>query len=265
MLRLARQLATALALSASLLASPMVLAIDEDTRALAQNQRAVEQLGQLGDQVRALLRPEIGFPAEYVAPWQAAVDEAFARDLLEADFLDAFEERLTEETREAALAFDESPLAEQGRRLIEAAEANRDNDESVEAAREAAEAASPEQNAKFVRLFEAQHGPKKANEVMDVYFRMMKIGAEPIIGADAADDWIASAGDLRTAYVENYFFSSAATFMSLEEQDLDALVAALEEPALVDYADQAALAFSDALHAAADRLAIAYPEAIAAR
>lgn len=265
MVRFFHSLAPAIAVAATLIVAPSAFAIDDDTRTLAQNQRGVEQLSQLADQMRALLRPEIGFPAEYVGAWQAGVDEAFAPDLLESDFLDALDARLTDETRQAALSFDTSILGQEGYRLLAEAEANRDNDEAVEAARESIDGASPERNALFVDLFEALHGPQKANRIMDAYFRSMKIGAEPIIGGAAADEWIASAGALRDQYVENYFIASAAAFMPLDEQSLEELVTAVKDPVLVEYANQATLAFADALDAATDRLATAYPQAIAAR
>lgn len=265
MVRFLRSLAPAIALSAALLAAPSAFAIDEDTRTLAQNQRGVEHLTQLADQLRALLRPEIGFPEEYVGAWRTSVDQAFAPDLLEADFLEAFDARLTDETRAAAMSFDTSALGQEGYRLLSQAEANRDSDAAVEAARQAVEGASPDQNALFTDLFAALQGPQKANRIMDAYYRIMKIGAEPVIGADAADEWIAGAGALRDQYVENYFLSSAAAFMPLEQQSLEELVTAVKDPVLVEYADQATLAFADALDAAADRLAIAYPEAIADR
>lgn len=259
----ASRFARALAFSAALLAAPATLAADEDITKLAQDLRGVEHMTQLGDQTRALLRPEIGFPAEFVGSWQAAVDQAFTPDLLEADFLEALEKHLTPEARDAALAFNASPLGIEAYQLVEAAEANRDSDESVEEARKLADTATPEQNAMAAVLFEAQDGPKKANDVMDVYFRMMKIGAEPVIGANAADEWIAGAGALREQYVENYFLASAATFATIDDDMLQDISEQITTTEMIDYSRQANQAFADALNAAADRLAVAYAEAVA--
>ncbi|MEO9340921.1 hypothetical protein ABFT80_26320 [Mesorhizobium sp. SB112] len=93
---------------------------------------------------------------------------------------------------------------------------------------------------------------------MDVYFRAMKTAAEPVIGAQTADKWIAGAGDLKVGYVKDYFVTTVATFRQLPQERLQELVKAVGTPEMVAYAEQSTTAFIEALNAAADRLETSY-------
>lgn len=254
-------LAKAAFVALSFLAIPTALAVEDSTRMLAENQRAVESLARLGDQIKAVLTPEIGFPQQYIPAWHRAVDRAFDADRLEADFLQAFDTRLTAPARDAAMAFDGTALAGEAYERIREVEAM-EEDVDFDAARDYLEAASAEENALYVDIFAAQQGPERANAIMDVYFRMMKIAAEPVIGAEMADQWIAGAQGLRDGYVENYFLSSVSALSGLPQERLADLAGIVGTPDMVAYSEQAMLAFSDALNAAADRLDTAFSEEV---
>jgi hypothetical protein len=254
------------AVSAALLISPLTWADETSTQSLIQGDDNVEQLEQLGKELRVLLRPEIGFPVEYVSAWQSAVDEAFAPALLEADYIEALEAGLTEDSRAAAIAYYQSDLASQ----VAAQTTKIDSDETLsfeeelDKAAAMIESATAEQNALYVDLFERQHGAETANAVMDAYYRMMKTGAEPIIGAEAADEWVAGIGSsLRDQYVEGNFATTAAGLSTVDPDLLRELAEVLADPDLASYSAQASQAFGYAIDAAADRLATAYPNALA--
>jgi hypothetical protein len=252
------------ALSAAILAVSPAMAVDDTPR--TQEQLAVDQLSTLGDQLKAVLTPEIGFPEKYVAHWYAAVDSAFAPELLERDVLGEMDAQLDDETRAAAGAFDATPLGQQSRELLSASARNTRAEEqaSVTTARSYLETASAEQKKLFVDLFEAQLGARRADDVMDVYFRAMKTAAEPVVGAEAADQWIAGADQLRTGYVDNYFLSTVSTYRPLPEDQLRELVDALQTPAMISYAEKTTTAFTKALNAAIDRVKVDYAQRLAA-
>ncbi len=254
--------------SVATLSVPAASAADESISALLEHDTGVMRLSELGSSLRELMRPEIGFPENYIGAWQQAVDEAFAVDLLEADYVEALEQHTTDDARQAAVAFIETDLAAAIRALDAAEEPDADLsfEQEIEAARKIVDGASAEQNALFVELFELQRGPETANAIMDAYYHMMKTAADPIVGAEAADEWVTGFGStLRDAYVEGYFLTTAAQLIDLDLATLEELTQKMAEPALVAYADQSTLAFSDALQKAADRLAVAYPKAIAGR
>lgn len=255
-------------LSAAMLSVPATAASDESISALLEHDTGVARLSELGSSLREIMRPEIGFPEDYIGAWQAAVDEAFAVDLLEADYVEALEQYTTDDARQAAVTFTGSDLAATIRALDvqKEPEAEIAFEEEIEAAKKIVSSASTEQNALFVELFELQRGPETANAIMDAYYHMMKTAADPIVGAQAADEWVTGFGStLRDAYVEGYFLTTSAQLIDLDLTQLEELTKKMAEPALVAYADQSTLAFSDALQKAADRLALAYPEAIADR
>ncbi|KKB10105.1 hypothetical protein [Devosia chinhatensis] len=251
------------AFSAMLLVAPAAIAVEAG---VIDGDRNVEHLAQLGRDLRELLRPEIGFPVEYVSAWQGAVDEAFAPLLLEADYVQALGTGLTQDARTAAIDHFQSSLAIE----VEAQLTKIDPDnsltfeEELEKAAEMIEAAPAELNALYVELFELQQGPDVANAVMDAYYRMMKTGAEPVIGAEAADEWVAGIGStLRDQYVEGNFASTAAGYSTVDPDLLRELADVMADPDFISYSLQASQAFAHAIDAAADRLAVAYPRAIA--
>ncbi|MEO9340922.1 hypothetical protein ABFT80_26325 [Mesorhizobium sp. SB112] len=156
------RIARVTAVAAAILIPSAALAIEDTTRTLAKNQRAIEELSTLGVQLKSVLRPEIGFPEKYVVHWQAAVDAAFAPDLLEADFLKAFETQLSDETRDAALAFDSSPVGQEAYELIMASQGLEGDAKHLAEAQKYLDTASVEENALHVDFFESQGGPKRA-------------------------------------------------------------------------------------------------------
>jgi len=237
-------------------------ALDETTRLLASNSRALETLSALGGSLGEVLTPEIGFPAENIEQWRTAVDVAFAPELLEADFLAALDSELTADARSAALAFDASALGRLAADLVEGSYVNEPDDAQLAATRSRMEQAAAGRNALFVDLFELQAGPARANAAMDVYFQAMKVAATPVVGAEAADQWILSAGDLRATYVERYFILTVSMFDQLPDERLQELVAELRAPEMQDYAEQSTTAFAKALHAAAERVELAYVEGL---
>lgn len=256
-------IATAIA-AAGLLAVP-VTAADVTTRFLAENQRAVEQLVTLGDQLKAVLTPDIGFPDENLEHWYAAVDAAFLPELLEADVLTTLKDRLDDASRDAAIAFYRSPLGQEMGELTSAflgmtAEGEA---ERVTAAKNYLERSSLEHSGLLVQLFETQLGPRYSGDVMDVYFRAMKIAAEPVVGAAAASEWMDSAAYLKDGYVENSFLLMVSTFIQLPPDRLKELADSLGTPGMRSYAAQSTTAFIVALNGAVDRLEIEYAHRLA--
>jgi len=243
---------------AALVAPQPGWAFDDTTRLLASNSRAPETLSALGESLKEVLTPEIGFPAENIEQWHMAVDVAFAPELLEADFLAALDSELTADARSAALAFDASALGRLAADLVESSYVNEPDEAQLAATRSRMEAAAAGRNALFVDLFELQAGPERANAATDVYFRAMRAAATPVVGAEAASQWILSAGDLRSSYVERYFIVTVLMFDQLPDERLRELVSKFKGPEMKDYATQSTTAFAKALHAAAERLELAY-------
>ncbi len=114
--------------------------------------------------------------------------------------------------------------------------------------------ASAEENAVYVDLFEVRLGPRRANEVMNVYLRVMETAAEPLIGAEAAKQWTESAQHLRDGYVQDYFLTATMVFEQLPLDKRKKLAKALSTPPMMAYAEQSTAAFSETLQAAAVRL-----------
>jgi len=237
-------------------------ALDDTTLLLASNSRALEALSALGESLREVLTPEIGFPAENIEQWHVAVDVGFAPELVEADFLAALDSELTSDARSAALAFDASALGRLAADLVEISYVGEPDEARLAATRSHMQEAGAGRNALFVDLFELQAGPARANAAMDAYFRAMKAAATPVVGAEAADQWILSAGDLRTPYVERYFIITVSMFDELPDERLQELVSELKTPEMQDYAGQSTMAFAKALDAAVARVELAYAEGL---
>lgn len=244
--------------AAVLLGAPSAFAIEETTRTLAEGQQTVESMEALGEDLKAVLRPDIGFPEDHVAPWKAAVDSAFERELLEADFLAALEARLTDEAREAALEFNESALGNEVRVLVEEFQGVELDDELRAKTEAFLEAASEEHAALLTDLFDAQASVRRSDLAMDLYFRAMKTAAEPVIGAEAADAWIDSAQDMRDIYTRDYFLTTVVTYRPLSEDKLREFFEAVGSPGMFAFAEQSTAALGEALEAASDRLQDAY-------
>lgn len=246
-------------LATMLLASTPAIANENATAELTQNLRAVESLSALGEQLKGLVLAEFGFSEDDIRYWSDAVDEAFEPALLEADFTEALDERLPEAITEAALAFDQSPLGQRAFELVAKAHPLAE-EAAITGGQAFLEQASKEDLGLVVRIFEAQAGPERANLTMDIYYRAMAIAAEPVIGADGAEQWVASAQDLRDGYVENYFSVSAGIFGTLEHDDLAELASALGTAEMIAYGELSTEAMGETMHAAIDRLEVTYAD-----
>lgn len=243
------------ACAAALLLSPMALAVEETTRALAQDLRALATLTTFGEELKAVISTDLGVTQAQVERWHEAVDAAFAADLLEADFLTALESATSDEGRQAAMVYERSGLAADMRELVDAALSHDDTDALIEAGRGYVESASAAENALLVDVIAAQRGPERDKVEMDVYFRAMAIMAEPIVGAKATKQWVESAQFLRDEYSEDNFLVRVAAYREVPPAKLAEVAAALSEPLLVEFSAQLVVALSETLHAAADRLA----------
>ena len=246
-------------LAMAVLMSPSAMAVEDTSGELARNLRALENLTALGEQIKALVTPEFGFTDDTIRHWTSAVDAAFAPQLLEADFLAALDDRLSDEVRNAALAFYRSPIGQESYELVAASHPLTEGS-AIAHGKAYVETASAEENALFVDLFEAQSGPARANHAVDIYFRAMEIAAEPIIGKAGAEQWVASVQGLRAGYVENYFSVTVGIYSNLQGDKLAELVEALGTPDMLAYGKLSTAALDEAMHAAVDRLETAYAE-----
>lgn len=237
---------------------PAVLAQDEAMTTLVGNLRIVETMSTLAEQLKDVLTPEIGFPEDYVEHWAAAVDHAFDPEVVLVDFTIALDAVLTDDARDAALAFDADDLARRVYELDMNLEPLKDEPEFFDAMREKLEAGSEAENKLMVDLFEGLDGPTRANAIMDLYFRAMVTAATPVVGLDAAEGWVDASQHLRAGYVEDYFFTTVAVYSQLPEEDLETLAQALSTPELIAYTEQSSLAFAELLDATAERLDEAY-------
>ena len=252
----------ATAIAAALLMPSAAVAIDETTRSLARNLGMLRIFGELKHDLKAVLTPEMGFPDAHLRHWDAAVDAGFDAELLEADFVQALEDQLSLDARNAALAFDASPLGQKVNQLATSWYSVTDKSAALAAAQQVVEAASVQQNALFVDLFASQRAPELASGVMDVYFRLMSSAAEPVVGKQAADQWVSDADYLREDFVEDYFLTQVAVYGHLEQEQLKDVTTVIGTPQMGTYAEQTNSAFLEALEAAAQRLETAYSEAV---
>lgn len=245
-------------LATAMLASPLAIVAQDTTPVLTQNQQVLESLTMLGAQFKATITPDVGFPDAYVQHWQSAVDTAFAPDLLEADFNTAFEAGLTSAVRDAALAFEQSELGRDVLDLSRTSQAVRDDPNALAETQAYLDAAPAAETALLGDLFAAQGGAQQTDAVMDVYFPMMITAAEPVIGREAAEQWMTGASNLRETYARDHFLTFAAVFRQMPTDQLEALVAVLGTAEMEVYAKQTTAAFAETLQLAADRLDDAY-------
>jgi hypothetical protein len=245
-------------LATAMLATPLAIVAQDTKPGLAQNQQVLESLNMLGAQFKATITTDLGFPEAYVQHWQSAVDTAFAPELLEADFNAAFKTGLTGAVRDAALAFEQSQLGRDVFELSLTSEAVRDDPNALAQTQADLDAAPAAETALLVELFAAQGGAQQTDAVMDVYFPMMITAAEPVIGQEAAEQWMAGASDLRESYARDHFLTFAAVFRQMPTEQLEALVDVLGTPEMEVYAELTTAAFAETLQLAADRLDAAY-------
>jgi hypothetical protein len=242
----------------AMLASPLAIATEASTQSRAENLQVVDNLTMLGGQFRAAIDTDLGFPPEHVDQWQKSVDTAFARDRLEADFHAALETALSEQAREAALAYDRSQLGRDVLALVSTSGPLKEDPDHIAKTQNYLDTAPAEDKALLAELFAVQGGPDQTDAVMGQYFRAMIIAAEPVIGAEAAAQWIAGADGLRETYAAEHFLAHAAVFRLMPRAQLQELVAVLETPAMADYAAQTNAAFEEALQLAVERLDVGY-------
>lgn len=248
----------AMAIGAASLVTIPVIAVEDTTQALSDQLEAVEILTTFGDQLKSVITTDLGATEAQVARWHEAVDAAFAEDLVEADFLLALERETSAESREAALAYETSDLAVGVREHVDTVFDKEEPGALLAAGESYVESASASENALLVDLFAAQRAPERDKAEMDVYFRAMAMMAEPITGAEAAAEWVESAQYLRDDYSEGNFLVRAAAYSTLPEAQLAEVVAALNEPLIVEFSGQLVVALSEAMHAAANRIETEY-------
>lgn len=247
----------AMAIGAVSLVSIPAFAVEETTQALVEQLDAVEVLTGFGDQLKTVITTDLGATEAQVARWHEAVDAAFAADLVEADFVIALEEGTSAKAREAALTYERSDLAVEVREHVDATFLQ--EPAALLAAGQAyVESASASENALLADLFAAQRASERDEAEMDVYFRAMAMMAGPIIGAEAAAQWVEGAQYLRADYSQGNFLVRVAAYSTLPDAQLTEVVAELNEPLLVEFSGQLVTALSEAMHAAADRIETEY-------
>lgn len=253
----------AITLVATMFATPLMTVAQDLAPTSAQNQQMLESLNLLGAQFKATITTDLGFPEANVQHWQSAVDTAFDPELLEADFNAAFKTGLTSVVRDAALSFEQSELGRDVLELSQKSQTLRDDPDVLAQTQAYLDAAPSAKTALLRELFAAQGGPQQTDAVMDVYFPMMITAAEPVIGREAAEQWMAGASELRQTYARDYFLTFAAVFRQMPTEQLEALIAVLGTPEMDVYVTQTTAAFAETLQLAADRLDAAYAKGLA--
>lgn len=251
--RFLHQALRAAALAAAILVSPVAFAVEESTRELAEELDALKGVARSGEDLKSIITTDLGFTTAQVARWRDAVDTAFATDLLEADFRDALESGTSPEGRQAALAYAQSGLAVAAGEHIETRFAQENPEVLVEAEQRFVERTSASENARLVKIFTAQRGPERDNLDMDVYFRAMAVAAKPVIGAEAAQEWVKSAQYLRDEQIERNVLARVAAYSELTDAQLAVAAEKLSEPIIAEFSAQLVTAFSVTMHAAMDR------------
>ncbi|WEK03435.1 MAG: hypothetical protein P0Y65_14690 [Candidatus Devosia phytovorans] len=256
--RLYQKALQATVLAAAILVSPMASAVEEATRALAEQLEVVDGLTKLGDDLKAVITTDLGFTDAQIERWHDAVDAAFAVNLLEADSLEALESVTTEDTRQAALAYERSDLAVEVGEQVETLFLEEGAEALVEAGQSYLESASASENALLVDLFAAQRSPERADLEMDIYFRAMAIMAAPITGPEVAEEWVESAQYLREDYSRDNLLLRIGAYSTVPEAQLVEVVEKLNDPLLVAFSSQLVTALSETMHAATDRIETEY-------
>lgn len=254
------RLVQAATVGAALLISTAAFAQNDTTSQLTKHLRAVEVLASYGENLKDLISTDIGFSEAQVARWTSAVDVAFDRDTLEAEFFVALDSRITEPVRQAALEHQATPLGQEVLERVANWPGDMEAAELLEQAKAGLEQASPERRALYDAQFEAESGLAQMNNVLDGYFRAMKIAASPVLGEEAAEEWVASAQFLREAYAENHFLSSVSIYSQMPEERHEELVDILTTPEITAFYSLGTEAIEETMHAAIDRLEAAYAD-----
>lgn len=252
------RLAQAVTLSAALLVSGAALAQDDTTTRLTEHLRALEALDAFGENLKVLVTTDMGFSTTQVTQWTTAVEMAFDPDLLEEEFHAALDSRLSEPVRQAALAYQSSPLGQEVVERVANAPRNADAPQLLGEAKTYIEQASDKRRALHEAQFKAESGAAQSSDVLDGYFRAMTIAAGPILGSDGAEAWVASAQYLRDEYDENHFLSSVSVYSQMPEERHEELVAILTTPEITTFYRLSTEALGETMETAMDRLEIAY-------
>ncbi|SFV31688.1 hypothetical protein SAMN05216456_1425 [Devosia crocina] len=252
-------LCAATALAGLMMTALPVVAMESTTADLADKLRGVDSLTAMARELKVLVDPQYGFSSDSVHQWATAVDAAFEAEQLETDFLANLDEHLSDEARQSALDFFETPIGQQSRAVLASAHPL-DQGNVIASGRSLIENASTEERALLVDLFEAFSGPAVAHNTVDVYHRAMLIAAEPALGMDGARQWAASAEEVRSGYVENSFAVTAAIYSALDDEQMSELVEAITTPEMLTFHEQSTTALRETLDAALDRLETVYAE-----
>ena len=252
------RLVQAASLSAALLMSSAAFAQDETTRQLAEYLRAVEALSAFGDDVKVVVSTDLGFSDAQVAQWASAVEVAFERDLLEAEFIAALESRLSEPVRQAAVEYHTSPLGEEVVERVANAPDIEEAPDFLDEAKADLAAMPDDRRALLETQFKLESATAQNDAVMTSYFRAMQVAATPVIGADAAEQWVTSAQYLRDEFNESHFLTYVSVYSQLPDERHEELVAILSTPEMIEFYTQSVEAYAETLHAAVDRVEAAY-------
>jgi hypothetical protein len=254
------RLVQAVTLSATLLMSGMAMARDDTISHLTEHLRAVEALSAFGENLKVVVTTDMRFSKTQVAQWSTAVETAFDPDLLKADFHAALDSRLSEPVRQAALAYQTSPLGREVVERVANALRNADAPHLLDEAKAYIEQASDKRRALHEAQFEAESGAAQSSDVLDGYFRAMAIAATPILGSDGAEEWVASAQYLRKEYGENHFLSAVSVYSQMPEKRHEELVVILTTPEITEFYSVSTEALAETMETAIDRLEIAYAD-----
>lgn len=256
------RLVQAVTLSATLLMSGPAMAQDDSIGRLTEHLRAVGALSAFGENLKVVVTPDMGFSKTQVIQWSTAVETAFDPDLLKADFHAALDSRLSEPVRQAALAYQTSPLGREVFERVANALRNADAPDLLGEAKVYIEQASDKRRALHEAQFEAESGAAQSIDALDGYFRAMTIAAVPILGSDGAEEWVASAQYLREEYAENHFLSSVSVYSQMPEERHEELVAILTTPEITEFYTLSTEALAETMETAIDRLETAYADAL---
>lgn len=254
------RLVQAATFSAALMMTTSAFAQGETTSQMTEHLRAVKALSTSGENLTELISTDIGFSEAQVTQWSRAVDVAFDRDTLEAEFFLALDSRLSEAVRQAALDYQTSPLGIEVLERVTSAPSNAAAPHLLGEAKTYLEEVSDKRRALHEAHFEAESGSAQHNASLEGYFRAMKIAASPILGEAAAEQWVADAQYLREDYAENGFLTSVSIYSQMPEERHEELVALLTTPEITAFYSLSTEALAETMTAALDRVETAYAD-----
>lgn len=239
------------------LSGPAV-AQDDLFERLMEKQRVDHWFETLADDVAGIAIPEDGFSPDQIEAWDRAAQTAFDRNTMVEEFTEAMRDGLTAEVMQAALDFEDSPTSNAYAVIRDEVDALPPEEtlQFVEQSRELLETESNEQQALYVSLFEAQHGPDQAQSVVDGLYRMMTILAAPIYGDDIAQQWVQMGKDegILEVYSEEYFLLAAGVYRQVSQEQAEELLKVASDPLGAQYYEVLSASFYHAYNVAIDRL-----------